>query len=114
VDFDDGPQLVILAEVSRRSQFRRSAENAEENCELLGQLAEIIASIRQAVSEQHELQVEAISFLSRGGIPKNSSGKTRRHACCQAIKLGTLACLATWELRSGLTLSGQLIQATLP
>lgn len=114
VDSDDGPQLVILAEVSRRSQFRGSAENAEMNSELLGQFAEIIASIRQAVSEQHELQVEAISLLNRGGIPKTSSGKTQRHACCDSIKLGTLACLATWDLRSGLTLSGKLIQAILP
>lgn len=113
VDFDDGPQLVILAEVSRRP-LRRLAENAEINGELLGQLAEIIAAIRQAVSEQHELQVEAISLLNRGGIPKTSSGKTRRHACCDSIKLGALAYLATWELRSGLTFSGKLIQATSP
>ena len=113
VDSDDGPQLVILAEVSRRSQFRGSVENAEISSELLGQFAEIIASIRQAVSEQHELQVEAISLLNRGGIPKTSSGKTQRHACCDSIKLGKLACLATWELRSGLTLPGKLIQANL-
>lgn len=114
VDFDDGPQLVILAEVSRRPQSRRLTENAEMNSELLRQLAEITDAIRQAVSEQHELQVEAISLLNRGGIPKTSSGKTRRHACCESIKLGSLAYLAMWELRSGLTLSSKLSQAAFP
>lgn len=113
VDFDDGPQLVILVEVNHRSLFRESAEKTDTRSELLVQLAEIIWAIRQAVSEQHELQVDAISFVNRGGILKTSSGKIRRHACCDAVRLGTLDCLATWELRSGLTSYGKLIQATL-
>ena len=36
---------------------------------------EITASIRQAVSERHELQLEAVLLLKPASIPKTSSGK---------------------------------------
>ncbi|MFN6570003.1 non-ribosomal peptide synthetase [Dendronalium sp. ChiSLP03b] len=42
---------------------------------------EIVKAIRQAVAEQHELQVYAIQLLKPGNIPKTSSGKIQRHAC---------------------------------
>ncbi|RCJ21837.1 hypothetical protein A6770_04165 [Nostoc minutum NIES-26] len=42
---------------------------------------EVVKAIRQAVAEQHELQVYAIQLLKPGNIPKTSSGKIQRHAC---------------------------------
>ena len=114
VDFELGSQLVILVEVSRRLKFRGPAADNEVESLVVGQLEEIVACVRESVSERHELQVEAIYLLNRGSIPKTSSGKIRRHACCDAIKLGSLDCLATWDLRSGLTLSRKLMRAALP
>ncbi|MDZ7970621.1 MAG: phosphopantetheine-binding protein, partial [Nostoc sp. DedSLP03] len=42
---------------------------------------EVVKSIRQAVSEEHQLQVYAIVLLKTASIPKTSSGKIQRHAC---------------------------------
>ena len=95
-----GPQLVILAEVNRRLRSGRSkskvgdASPSENDCD------EIIDAIRQAVSEHHELQTAAIALLAPGSIPKTSSGKIRRHACCDAILAGKLDCIASWSLIS--------------
>src|SRR6185369_11915116 len=44
-------------------------------------LTPVIGAIRQAVSEEHELQVHAIVLLKAGSLPKTSSGKIQRHAC---------------------------------
>lgn len=42
---------------------------------------EVVKAIRQAVAEQHELQVYGVLLLKPGNIPKTSSGKIQRHAC---------------------------------
>jgi len=44
-------------------------------------LDEIIQTIRQAVAEEHELQVYSVVLLRARTIPKTSSGKIQRHAC---------------------------------
>ena len=41
----------------------------------------IARAIRQAVAEEHGLQINTILLLSTGRIPKTSSGKIQRHAC---------------------------------
>ena len=98
VPTENGPQLVILAEVNRRlrsgvPKTRMGATSPSE-----GDCDQIIDAIRQAVSEQHELQTAAIALLAPGSIPKTSSGKIRRHACCDAILADTLDCIASWSL----------------
>ena len=98
VPAEDGPQLVILAEVNRRLRSGKSNSKRVEASPSEGYCDDIIDTIRQAVSEQHELQAAAISLLAPGSIPKTSSGKIRRHACCDAILAGTLDCIASWSL----------------
>ncbi|MCA9901894.1 MAG: AMP-binding protein [Ardenticatenaceae bacterium] len=44
-------------------------------------VAAIAAAVRQAVVENHELQVYAVVLLKPGGVPKTSSGKLQRRAC---------------------------------
>jgi acyl-CoA synthetase (AMP-forming)/AMP-acid ligase II/acyl carrier protein len=44
-------------------------------------VAAIAAAIRQAVAENHEVQVYAMVLLKPGGVPKTSSGKLQRRAC---------------------------------
>lgn len=41
----------------------------------------VVNAIRQAVSQQHQLQVYGILLLKTGTIPKTSSNKIQRHAC---------------------------------
>ena len=41
----------------------------------------IMANIRQAVAEEHDLQTHAVVLLKFGTIPRTSSGKIQRHAC---------------------------------
>jgi len=95
---EDGPQLVILAEVNRRLRSGRSKSKAGESSPFDRDCDEIIDAIRQAVSEHHELQTAAIALLAPGSVPKTSSGKIRRYACCEAILAGTLDCIASWSL----------------
>jgi acyl-CoA synthetase (AMP-forming)/AMP-acid ligase II/acyl carrier protein len=77
-------QLVIVHEVERTSR------NADPDT--------IIAAIRQAVAQRHDLQVSAIVLLTPGRLPKTSSGKTRRSACRAAYLSNTLEPLAQWTL----------------
>lgn len=96
----DGERLGIVAEVNRRANSsgpRPDANNPGQGHEEFG---EIITTIRQAVAEQHEIQVASISILARGMIPKTSSGKIQRHACCNTGMSGMLGCLAHWTLHS--------------
>jgi acyl-CoA synthetase (AMP-forming)/AMP-acid ligase II len=60
-------------------------------------LAEVIGAIRQAVAEQHDLQVQAIVLLKPGSIPKTSSGKIQRRACRAGFLEGSLAVVGQWQ-----------------
>ncbi|HVF92666.1 MAG TPA: MupA/Atu3671 family FMN-dependent luciferase-like monooxygenase [Blastocatellia bacterium] len=68
---------------------------------------EAIASIRKAVSEEHEIQLFAVALIKTGGISKTSSGKIQRHACRAAFLGGTLEPVAQWRA-SELTEDGDL------
>ncbi|WP_404791146.1 condensation domain-containing protein [Altericista sp. CCNU0014] len=54
----------------------------------------VIAAIRQAVSEHHEVQVYGVVLLKPGSIPKTSSGKIQRRACRAAFLQGELQAIA--------------------
>jgi amino acid adenylation domain-containing protein len=70
-------RLVVVQEVER-SYLRKLNVN------------EGIRAIRQAVTENHELQVYAVLLLKTGSIPKTSSGKIQRHACRSGFLDGSL------------------------
>jgi amino acid adenylation domain-containing protein len=61
-------RLIIVAEIARYKTDIKV-------------LTEIIHTIRQAVSEQHELNAYAIILVKPRQIPRTSSGKIRRHEC---------------------------------
>ncbi|HEY0366677.1 MAG TPA: condensation domain-containing protein, partial [Pyrinomonadaceae bacterium] len=75
-------RLVIVHEVQR-------------NCSAAHQ--EIIDAIRQRVSEEHEVQVYAISLIRHGTMSKTSSGKIQRNACRLAFVNGGLSLEAEWR-----------------
>ncbi|MCY1022989.1 non-ribosomal peptide synthase/polyketide synthase [Pyxidicoccus sp. MSG2] len=58
---------------------------------------EVLAAVRQALSEQHEVQAHAVLLLEPGSIPKTSSGKTQRHACRAGFLAGALRTVAVWK-----------------
>ncbi|ACB50816.1 probable AMP-dependent synthetase and ligase [Crocosphaera subtropica ATCC 51142] len=68
VDIDNQEKLVIVQEV-----HEAAIESLDHD--------QVFNAIRQAVSQQHQLQVYAILLLKPGTIPKTSSNKIQRHAC---------------------------------
>jgi amino acid adenylation domain-containing protein len=51
---------------------------------------EVPAAIRQAITEEHEVQVYAVVLIKAGTIPKTSSGKIQRRATKAGFLAGTL------------------------
>lgn len=58
--------------------------------------AEIVKAIRAAVTQVHDLQVQAIYLLRPMSIPKTSSGKLQRQRCRQMLLANELAVIAEW------------------
>ena len=63
----DGERLVVVQEI--KSQGRGF------------DTAAILESVRQAISQRHELAVHAISLVKTGSVPKTTSGKIQRSLC---------------------------------
>ena len=57
---------------------------------------EIHGAIRAAVSRDHDLELDAIVLVTRGGVAKTTSGKTRRGACRDQFLARTLPVIASW------------------
>lgn len=88
---DEGEEkLVVVQEVERSQQLTLAAD-------------EILADIRQAISEGHELQVSAIALVKSGNVLKTSSGKIQRRACRNNFLTGKLEVLADWSENPRLT-----------
>ena len=82
---DDGEEkLVVVQEVERQHQLNLNAE-------------ELLADIRQAISEVHELQVSAIALVKSGNVLKTSSGKIQRRACRSHFLAGSLDVITDWS-----------------
>lgn len=89
VDVQDEERLVIVQEVDRHAK----QEDAPA----------IIAAIRQAVAEQHELQAYAVVLIRVGSIPRTSSFKIQRRACRAQFLEGGLSVVGsdTLEIQPG-------------
>ncbi len=98
-------RLVIAAEVDRRfirshRQLERRQQQSIDGCEPIIacelDVEDTASAIRQAVSQDHDLQVYAVLLLKTGSIPKTSSGKIQRHACRNGFLNGTLDVVQEW------------------
>ncbi|MEH2158037.1 amino acid adenylation domain-containing protein [Nostoc sp.] len=58
-------------------------------------LAEVASAIRQAITEEHEVQVYAVVLIKPGSIPKTSSGKIQRRATRTQFQNGELNVVAS-------------------
>jgi acyl-CoA synthetase (AMP-forming)/AMP-acid ligase II/acyl carrier protein len=81
---DEQEHLVIVQEVER-------------SCLRSLDVDSIVVAIRRAVSEQHELHVQAVSLLKPGSILKTSSGKIQRQACKASFLKGDLQVVGHWS-----------------
>jgi amino acid adenylation domain-containing protein/non-ribosomal peptide synthase protein (TIGR01720 family) len=75
-------RLVAVHEIERR--------DAEHGRRLL-------ATVRTAILETHEVDPFAIVLVGPAGVPKTSSGKVQRAACRKAFLEGSLPVLAEWR-----------------
>jgi len=76
-------RLAVVQEVERQQQHLETDE--------------VIAAIRQAIAENHELQVFAVVLVKPGNVLKTSSGKIQRRACQTSFLAGELEVLADWS-----------------
>jgi acyl-CoA synthetase (AMP-forming)/AMP-acid ligase II len=77
---DDEEQLVVVQEIERI--YRRQID-----------IAEIIASIREAITREHDLATREIVLIRTGTLPQTTSGKIQRNLARQMFLAGTLAIL---------------------
>jgi acyl-CoA synthetase (AMP-forming)/AMP-acid ligase II len=89
--------LVIVQEVERRTQDL--------------DVEKVINDIRQAVSEEHELQAYAVVLAKSGNILKTASGKIQRRACRSNFLAGELDVIADWSENPQLTSKYQKLKA---
>jgi amino acid adenylation domain-containing protein len=85
IEVDGEERLIVVQEV----EFRQKP-NVEE----------VTAAIRQAVAEEHEVQVHAVVLIKPGSIPKTSSGKIQRRATRTAFLTGNLSAIGSSILES--------------
>lgn len=86
IEVDNDERLIIVQEIKR--QHRRT--NHEE----------IFDAIRQAVIEDYDVPPHTILLLKAGKLPKTSSGKIQRSACCQQFEAGTLEAAGRWSMET--------------
>ncbi|MBV9792056.1 MAG: AMP-binding protein, partial [Chloroflexi bacterium] len=89
VEVEHEERLVVVQEIDRR--HRDVAVD------------EVAATIRQAVAEEHNLQVYAVALIKTGSMPKTSSGKIQRRACRAQFLANTLDLLGPPVLAPSLT-----------
>lgn len=80
VEVDGEERLVVVQELGRR---------------LPPDTAEVIADIRRAIAQQHEMQAHTVVLVKLGSVPKTSSGKIQRRACRAAFLAGELDVIAS-------------------
>ncbi|MGH9867322.1 MAG: non-ribosomal peptide synthase/polyketide synthase, partial [Candidatus Polarisedimenticolia bacterium] len=81
VETSQGEGLVVVLEAGRH----------------LNDAAELLASVRAAIVEAHEVDPHAIVLVPPAAVPRTSSGKVRRRACRQAFLEGSLPVTAAWR-----------------
>lgn len=84
IERDHEERLVVVQEVKRTALRQLDAEN-------------VIETIRQAVAEQFDIQIEAVALLKPGRIPKTTSGKVQRRLCRKQFLENSLDTVSHWQ-----------------
>ena len=91
-----GERLVVLAELDRRMARTAYADHAGASSMTSCDLGRIMGDLREAIADQHEIQVSAIWLLSGGVLSKTTSGKLQRYACRAGFLAGHFEPIAGW------------------
>lgn len=75
---NDEESLIVVQEVDRHYQ---------------GDWDALVALVRGAVVEEHDISPASVVLVRQGGVPRTSSGKIRRRACARAYADGVLPVL---------------------
>jgi FkbH-like protein len=86
ITVDGQEKVVILKEVRSR---RQSSSDFRD----------VLQTIRQAVANEHDLEVYTVALVPQGKLLKTSSGKIRRRACQAAFLNGEIEVIASESLR---------------
>jgi amino acid adenylation domain-containing protein len=82
VDAEGEERLVLVHEMNPRAQ---------------ADPGEAMAAVRQAIAEEHEIQVYAVLLTRSGEIPRTTSGKIQRFLCRKAFLAGNLELFGEWR-----------------
>jgi acyl-CoA synthetase (AMP-forming)/AMP-acid ligase II len=100
VDVGGQEHLVVVAEIQRGYQAP-SDDTGDASCRQKKNrtpldAGAVMAAIRHAIAQEHDLSVHVVSLVRGGSIPRTSSGKVQRHACRTIFVAGALDPLAEW------------------
>ena len=84
VDSAFGERLVVVNEIDRHHRHE--------------DLDEVIAGIRKAVAETHDLEVGAVVLIRQASLPRTTSGKQQRGLCRTMFESGDLKVTKQWLL----------------
>ena len=87
VSAQTGERMVLVQEVPRRQKV-----DADQ----------IFRSIREAIAEEHEVQIHEIVLVTPGSVPRTSSGKIQRSLCRKEFLEGRLVVIERWRAEQGL------------
>lgn len=85
IDNNNEEHLVVVQEIATKEKLPQEV------------LDDAIESIRQAVSEHHQLQANAIILIKRGSISKTTSGKIQRYRTKQRYLTDDLTIVGSWH-----------------
>jgi acyl transferase domain-containing protein/acyl-CoA synthetase (AMP-forming)/AMP-acid ligase II/acyl carrier protein len=100
IEVEGEEKLVVVQEVER--QYIRRLN-----------VSEVMACIRQAIAEQHELDIYAIALIKTGSIPKTSSGKIQRRTSKERFLNGSLDIVGDWSMNPRTKFEFHLLNAEL-
>ncbi|NEP11789.1 MAG: fatty acyl-AMP ligase [Symploca sp. SIO2C1] len=96
VEIKGEERLVVVQEVERSYHKQLNID-------------EVVGNIREAVRDEHDIQVYSVVLIKAGSISKTSSGKIQRSACRVKFLEGTLDVL---EGKGEMTSQGRVLSAT--
>ena len=82
IDVGGSERLVIVQELNDRASASRE---------------DVVAEIKRALAESHEVHPDAVALIAARTIPRTSSGKIQRYACREGFLAGTLEVLHEWR-----------------
>lgn len=81
IEAEDGERLVVVHELDRKTRMT--------------DIEEIIQSVREQISSEHQLHAYAVLLIRAGSLPKTTSGKVQHKACKEGFSAGTLNVVAS-------------------